>query len=140
MVRPPAEDILGDFKLLYTIDHGDMAQSHSLYAKGPAAYEEITNVPFILRGFGKGEVDTPVSHIDVVPTVWDFFGFKKPMMMQGESLLPIIAGDRPWNKRAMKPSWDYTGCTRQRAEPDYEPPQHDYNTGLVPDTLVRVKT
>lgn len=33
----------------------------------------------------------------------------------------------------------YTGCTRQRSEPDYEKPQLDYDTGLVPGGLVRMK-
>lgn len=219
--------------ILYTTDHGDMLESHSLYAKGPAAYEEICHVPFILRGFGTGEVDTPVSHIDVSATIWDFFGFQKPMMLQGDSLLPIAAGHRPlrrdvflefgryetdhdgfggfqplrcifdgryklvlnllsqdelydldldpyelanrisdpalipirdelharllkhmnairdpfrgyhWEARpwtsAPHTSWDYTGFTRQRAEPDYEPPQLDYDTGLVPSSLTRAK-
>ena len=82
--------------VLYTTDHGDMLESHSMYAKGPAAYEEICHVPMILRGFGKGEIDTPVSHIDIAPTIWDFFGFEnKPMMLQGESLLPLMEGERP---------------------------------------------
>ena len=69
-----------------------MAQSHCLYAKGPAAYEEITHIPLILWGQGTGVIDTPVSHIDVAATVWDFFGFEKPMMLQGESLLPLVCG------------------------------------------------
>ena len=46
---------------------------------------------------------------------------------------------RPWNRRAVQPSWDYTGFTRQREEPDYEKPQLDYDTGLVPEALTRAK-
>lgn len=226
MKAPPA--------ILYTTDHGDMLESHSLYAKGPAAYEEICHVPMILKGFGQGTVDTPVSHIDIAVTVWDYFGFDKPMMLQGESLfklidnapkrrdifiefgryetdhdgfggfqpmrciydgryklvLNLLSADelydleqdpyemenhigneslqdvrnalmarllehmnqirdpfrgyyweaRPWNKQAVHPSWDYTGFTRQREEPDYEKPQLDYDTGLVTDRLTRTKS
>lgn len=226
MEKPPA--------VLYTTDHGDMLESHSLYAKGPAAYEEICHVPMILRGFGQGVVDTPVSHIDIAATVWDYFGFQKPMMLQGESLLGLTEnsparrdvfiefgryetdhdgfggfqpmrciydgryklvlnllsedelydlerdpyemenriGDetlrevrgalldrllehmnqirdpfrgyyweaRPWNRQAVRPSWDYTGFTRQREELDYEKPQLDYDTGLVPEQLTRTKS
>ncbi len=224
MENPPA--------VLYTTDHGDMLNSHCLWAKGPAAYEEICHVPLILRGFGRGEVDTPVSHIDIPSTIWDYFGFEKPMMLQGESLLGLDRsqqrrdvfiefsryetdhdgfggfqpmrcvydgryklvinllstdelydlerdpyemdnriGDealadvrdgllarllehmnqirdpfrgyywetRPWNKRAAEPTWRYTGFTRQREELDYEKPQLDYSTGLVPEHLTRVK-
>ena len=169
----------------------------------------------------------------IAATVWDFFGFEKPMMLQGESLLPLTKGGparrdgfiefgryetdhdgfggfqpmrcvydgryklvlnllsadelydlerdpyemenriedealadvrdslmarllenmnqirdpfrgycwetRPWNRRAVRPSWDYTGFTRQREEPDYERPQLDYDTGLVPEHLTRTK-
>lgn len=220
--------------VLYTTDHGDMMDSHCLFAKGPAAYEEICHVPFILRGFGHGEVDTPVSHIDVPATVWDYFGFSKPMMLQGESLLPMTAGktpvnrdifiefgryetdhdgfggfqpmraiydgryklvinllsgdelydlegdpyemknqignpnffavrkdllarllehmntvrdpfrgysweERAWNTGNLSHTWEYTGYTRQRQEPDYESPQLDYDTGLVVQSLVRKK-
>ena len=227
MENPPA--------VLYTTDHGDMLESHSLYAKGPAAYEEICHVPMILRGGGRqGVVDTPVSHIDIAATVWDYFGFQKPMMLQGESLLKLTDGGekrrdvfiefgryetdhdgfggfqpmrcvydgrcklvinllstdelydlerdpyelenriedeslagvrdalmarlldhmnqirdpfrgyhweaRPWNRRAVQSSWDYTGFTRQREEPDYEKPQLDYDTGLVPKELTRTKS
>lgn len=46
---------------------------------------------------------------------------------------------RPWNDKAAKATWDYTGYTRQRSEPDYEKPQLDYDTGLVPEGLVRTK-
>lgn len=46
---------------------------------------------------------------------------------------------RPWNEKAAKATWDYTGYTRQRSEPDYEKPQLDYDTGLVPEGLVRTK-
>ena len=46
---------------------------------------------------------------------------------------------RPWNGQAAQATWDYTGCTRQRSEPDYEKPQLDYDTGLVPEGLVRMK-
>ncbi len=231
-----AAALLADAKVLYTSDHGDMTESHCLYAKGPAAYEEITHIPFIMKGFGKGRIDTPVSHIDVCATVWDFFGFEKPMMLQGDSLLPLLKANekptrrdifiefgryetdhdgfggfqpmrcvydgqyklvinllssdelydladdpyemtnrieddalaevrrallmrlldhmndirdpfrgyhwenRPWNKAPVNPpSWDYTGYTRQREEPDYEKPQLDYSTGLVPKKLSRWK-
>lgn len=221
--------------VLYTSDHGDMIESHCLYAKGPAAYEEICHIPLILRGCGQGVVDTPVSHIDVAATIWDYFGQgKKPMMLQGDSLLNLTAGNapqsrdvfiefgryetdhdgfggfqpmrcifdgryklvvnllssdelydlerdpyemvnrledeslaeirdslmqrllehmnqirdpfrgycwetRPWYKKAVLPTWDYTGYTRQREELDYEKPQLDYDTGLIPQQLTRIK-
>ncbi len=94
-----ADEALKDHKIIYTSDHGVMYESHSLYAKGPAAYEEITHIPFIISGFEKGESETPVSHIDVSSTIWDFFGFTQPQMMHGDSLLPILNGTEKIEKR-----------------------------------------
>ena len=77
--------------VLYTSDHGDAQGSHGIHAKGPAMYEEITNIPFIVRW--KDKIDRgissemPVSHIDVVPTILDFYGLPQPESLEGESLL-----------------------------------------------------
>ncbi len=46
---------------------------------------------------------------------------------------------RPWNTKASPATWEYTGYTRQRQEPDYEPLQLDYSTGLTAKDLVRKK-
>lgn len=77
--------------ILYTADHGDMQNAHGLMAKGPAMYEEITHVPFLIKGgpFVNRRIKTPVSHIDLLPTVLEFFGLKKPRMLEGESLYGI---------------------------------------------------
>ena len=77
--------------VLYTSDHGDAQGSHGIHAKGPAMYEEIINIPFIVRW--KDKIDRgissemPVSHIDVVPTILDFYGLPQPESLEGESLL-----------------------------------------------------
>lgn len=77
-----------DAVVLYTSDHGEMLYSHSLTAKGPAAYEEITHIPFIVRGFGKGRVDkNPVSHINIAPTVLELFDVPVPKVFEGQSIL-----------------------------------------------------
>lgn len=55
--------------IIYTADHGDMQNAHGLMAKGPAMYEEITHVPFLIKGgpFRNRRIQTPVSHIDILP-------------------------------------------------------------------------
>lgn len=78
--------------IIYTADHGDMLLSHRLMNKGCAMYNEITNIPFIISGgpFEKEKIsNTPVSHIDLLPTVLDYFGQKIPKMLQGNSLLQV---------------------------------------------------
>lgn len=85
-----------DAVIIYTSDHGEMLYSHSLTAKGPAMYQEITNIPLIIKGFGKGKVDSnPVSHINLAPTVMEIFGLSVPKVMEGKSFLrELTAGER----------------------------------------------
>jgi len=83
-----------DAFVAYTSDHGDMFGSHRLHGKGPCMYDEMARVPFIVRWPGQapaGAVSAgPVSHIDLVPTVLDYFGLPIPALLQGRSLLPQI--------------------------------------------------
>ena len=80
-----------DAMIIYTSDHGDALGAHGIANKGPAMYEEITNVPFIVRWNGKvKERQTsvhPVSHIDIVPTVLDYFGQPLHKSLEGKSLI-----------------------------------------------------
>lgn len=82
--------------IIYTSDHGDMMYSHSLTAKGPALYEEITHIPMIIKGFGGGKTDKkPVSHINIAPTLCDLFGIPKTKMFEGKSIYQqLITGAR----------------------------------------------
>ena len=81
----------GDALVIYTSDHGDMMQSHALTGKGPAMYEEITNIPFIVRWPGHAPAGSvcahPVSHVDVVPTVMAAMGQPPHMAVEGRSML-----------------------------------------------------
>lgn len=83
-----------DALVIYTSDHGDFLGSHRLWGKGPAMYEEITRIPFLVRWPGKAPEKTvcphPVSHIDVVPTLMDALGMPVPKPLSGKSLVPSI--------------------------------------------------
>ena len=88
-----AEKVPQDAGIIYTSDHGDLLQSHCLFAKGPAAYEEVARVPLIIRlpDGQKGVYSAgPVSHIAITPTILDFFGVKQPAQLHGRSLLPTV--------------------------------------------------
>ena len=76
--------------IIYTSDHGAFLKSHSLSAKGPAAYDEITRIPLIIAGCGikAGTVDkNPVSHINLAPTIMELMGFEVPTVMDGKSIV-----------------------------------------------------
>jgi len=80
--------------VIYTSDHGDFLESRSLYAKGPAMYDEITRIPFIVRWPGRSPAGTvcshPISHIDLVPTILDAMGVPLPKLLEGESMLDTL--------------------------------------------------
>lgn len=82
--------------VIFTSDHGDMMGAHGLAGKGPAMYEEITHMPLIVvqpGGEGAGVRNaTPVSHIDLLPTLLDLAGLETPPILEGESLTPYLQG------------------------------------------------
>ncbi len=83
-----------DALVIYTSDHGDALGSHSIHNKGPAMYEEITHIPFLVRWPGvapAGAVCAQVaSHIDVAPTVMEAFDLPVPCILEGKSMVPTL--------------------------------------------------
>jgi uncharacterized sulfatase len=80
--------------VLYTSDHGGMLSSHRLYGKGPAMYEEITNVPLLVRWPGHAPKNVasnvPASHIDISGTMLEYFGEELPKVLEGGSMMKSI--------------------------------------------------
>lgn len=86
-----------DACVIYTSDHGAGLGSHGLFDKGPAFYDEIANIPFLIRWKDKIDVNqtsnNPISHVDVVPTILDMFNQEQPMSLEGKSILPELLGE-----------------------------------------------
>lgn len=80
--------------VVYTSDHGYFLESHRLYGKGPAMYDEITRVPFLARWPGhipEGVVNPhPASLLDLSGTVLEFFGREVPRTFEGGSMLGAL--------------------------------------------------
>lgn len=77
-----------DALVIFTSDHGDMLGNHRLQMKNAACYKEIANIPLIVKGGKKGAVCSHVaSHIDLCPTIMDYFGLEIPKIMEGKSML-----------------------------------------------------
>lgn len=83
--------------LVFTSDHGDMMGSHTLIAKS-VLYEEAVRVPLLLRvAFLRQKplrIEQPVSHIDLVPTLLELMGRKPPEALPGQSLVPLLRGEK----------------------------------------------
>lgn len=86
---------LDDPLIVFTADHGEMLCAHGLLQKGACMYNEITHIPLIIKGdiFKNRRVKTPVSHIDIVPTIMQYFGVKIPPHLEGDSLYNLKGDD-----------------------------------------------
>jgi uncharacterized sulfatase len=77
--------------VIYTSDHGVFLNSHRLVDKGPAMYDEITRVPFIVKWPGHTPANSVnehlVSQIDLAGTLMEFWGFDVPRTLEGGTML-----------------------------------------------------
>ncbi len=83
-----------DALVMYTADHGDSMGAHGIWNKGPVMYDEITNIPLLIRWPGHAPAGTvcphPVSHIDLVPTLLAYFNVPQSAVIEGTSLIPCL--------------------------------------------------
>jgi choline-sulfatase len=85
-----------DAVVIFTSDHGDMLGERGLWFK-MHFFEGSARVPLMVAapGIVTGRIDTPVSTIDLLPTLADLAGISLDEVMpwsDGESLLPIARG------------------------------------------------
>ncbi len=84
--------------VLFCSDHGDMLGERGLWFK-MSFYEGSSRVPLIMRvpGMAPQSITTPVSLLDVTPTLTDLAGINPGEIepwTDGESLLPLASGTR----------------------------------------------
>lgn len=93
-VLDTAKDLTGDAMIMYTSDHGGAFNSHRIIDKGPAMYEEITKIPFIVKA--PGVTKTPftntntVSHVDILPTILEYIEADNIPSLEGQSIINEI--------------------------------------------------
>ena len=78
---------------IFSADHGDYGGAHGLPYKGPAMYEEVVRIPFVVTWPGRiaaARSDALVSLMDVLPTVCDLIAIQAPKGIDGSSLRPIL--------------------------------------------------
>jgi arylsulfatase A-like enzyme len=77
-------------------DHGQELGDHGGYTYGHTLYDEVVRVPIIVAGPGVAAVgqavDTPVSLIDLAPTLAEMAGTVLSGEAQGISLVPALQG------------------------------------------------
>ncbi len=86
--------------VIFSSDHGENAMEHRQFYK-MNFYESSAHVPLVIAGPGLQEgveIETPVSLVDIYPTLMDMAGRECPKGLDGHSLMPELtgqAGSRP---------------------------------------------
>ena len=84
-----------DTLIVFMSDHGEEFLEHGRMFHGQTVYNELTQVPLVMRWPGAIPsgvvVDENVQLIDIMPTLLDLSGLPHPEGLQGRSLLPFIA-------------------------------------------------
>lgn len=81
--------------VIYASDHGDMNGEHGFYGKN-TFFDAAVHVPMIFAGTGipEGkEICTPVSLLDLSPTVCEMAGAAHPPRQDGKSIRELICKD-----------------------------------------------
>ena len=91
-----ATRMAGDTIILCCSDHGEMLGERGLWFK-MNFYEGSARVPLMIAGGGlpAGRIDTPVSNLDICPTLCDLAGIDMSAIMpwtDGQSLVPLAKG------------------------------------------------
>ncbi len=92
-------DQLDNTLVLATADHGEAFLDHGKIIHGNALYNELVRIPMYLRPPDRSQagvvVDSPVSLLDVAPTLLDAAGLEIPENMEGRPLLPVTGAGLP---------------------------------------------
>lgn len=88
------DELYPDALVIYTSDHGDFLNAHSLKSKGPCVYDDVSRIPFIVRWKGHTpssiNTTTPISLISVTPTILEAAGVSVPDAIEGNSILDML--------------------------------------------------
>jgi arylsulfatase A-like enzyme len=108
--------------IVITADHGELMGEHGLANHFKSLSEEEIRVPLIVRyppALRPGRVTTPVQLVDVLPTLSELTGLTAGDPMDGQSLVPLVAGTRVADPEA--PVFSYLVRAPEREFPHTAP-------------------
>lgn len=114
-----------DTVIILLADHGEYLGAHGLLGKTPWPYEQLLRIPMVyllppaMRGPLNGPLETPVSTLDLVPTLLDLAGVDASAMFRpgrarsrlelpGRSLAPWLRGEAGPTDRPIVCEFDNT--------------------------------
>lgn len=97
-------DMLENTVIVYTSDQGFYMGEHGWFDKR-FMYEESFRTPLLVRlpksMKQKKEVDQLVQNIDYAPTILELAGVTVPSDMQGESMIPLMKGNKKAGRKSL---------------------------------------
>jgi len=96
---------LGDNTIIiFTSEHGDIIGKHGRFMRGGPLrgtfYDDVLHVPLLIKHpkLEPARIDGLVEHIDIMPTLLDFLGIKKPSAIDGRSVVSLITENKEINE------------------------------------------
>jgi arylsulfatase A-like enzyme len=95
--------LLEETLVVLTSDHGEELFDHDGFEHGHTMYQELLRVPLLFWGPGvrPGRIETPVSLVDVLPTLLDALGIEPVPGLAGRSLWSLLRGGSEPAERAL---------------------------------------
>jgi arylsulfatase A-like enzyme len=89
-------NVLDDTFVIVTADHGQQFMEHGGHGHSGSPYDELIRVPLIIVGPGLKTkvISQQISLLDLAPTILDMLKVEKPKAFLGNSLIPLIKGDK----------------------------------------------
>jgi uncharacterized sulfatase len=90
------EGFRDDTWVVLTSDHGEMLGEYGRYLHGESLYPKEIRIPLLMSGPSRdaSAVHTPVSLIDIAPTLLDLAGIEAPPAFRGRSLRATLEGGK----------------------------------------------
>ncbi len=92
------KSLLEETLIIITSDHGEEFLDHGGMDHFLTMYQEILRVPLIFHGPGVPagrRIETPVSLVDLAPTILSLAGLDSNFVTDGLDLSPLLRGDAP---------------------------------------------
>jgi len=85
-----SHNLIDNSTIIITSDHGDEFGEHKGLSHDGKMYNELLSVPLLIydKAYKQIKIDTPVSLIDIPPTICAFFNIEPSQAFKGRSLFP----------------------------------------------------